>query len=156
MSSFKYKQILMQELAREFALIKEINDKFEQGTVDGALYLAETALLFLSLERFLRIILKEYNPKQTLCNLLEKANSKKTTPKLLEITGGKNDIKRIVDFRNSFMHSNFEQMGRNSGFTNHVDHFMSGTFVKDLKFLREFTNNLIQQINSVTGKRNES
>jgi hypothetical protein len=142
-----------QELVRELTLVRSHNLKFKQGdSQESFLGFAECALVLVTLERFLRMILEtEAKEKDTLPNLLQKATSQRFA--LLNLPAHDRDraITEITNVRNTLLHGNYEQAAQQAGCASVADYF-KGPFLSEVEAVYQLTNALVAQIDPATGK----
>lgn len=155
MKLFKEQHRELQFLVVELAAIRHHNLQVKPGSGTFQLLFAEVALIFVVLERFLRITLK-YNgsknlEKLTLPNLLELATSKKVG--LLALHGkDKGGVKIISTIRNALMHGNYEQAASFAGCPD-VETYFEKQFHIDAEILFHVVDALVKQIDPNTGRR---
>jgi hypothetical protein len=155
MSTFKDQHEELQHIVRELVLVRKHNLQFKAGDPQqNLLHFAEGLLVLLALERFLRAILAtEANEKHTLQNLLEMATSAQR--KLVTIPGTwtrEEAIKAITQVRNTLMHGNYEQAAKGAGSPNIRGYFKSGQYISEVEALFQLLDQLMQQMDSVTGR----
>lgn len=150
--SFKNRNRELQELVREWDVVRKHNLRFREGdSQHDLLMFAEGALLLVALERFLRCVLgSNATDQDTLPNLLEKAMSKRLA--LISPPGGdkKSLIKAVTNFRNALLHGNFEQAARWSGHATAVEYFKK-SYASELETAYKIANAIIRQIDPDTG-----
>src|SRR5579863_5848099 len=124
-ATFKDENRALQELARELALLRQHNLKFKEGDPQHTLMMfAEAALVCLTMEHFVRVVLGSTAPAEaTLYNLLQMATSRG----LIKVPWDdqQDGIKKIVAVRNSLLHGNYAQAARESGRTSVEDYLRS-------------------------------
>jgi|SRR5262249_38150651 len=155
MSTFKEQHEELQHIVRELVLVRKHNLVFKTGDPQhNLLHFAEGLLVLLALERFLRAVLgTKANDRHTLPNLLEMATSAKRN--LLTIPGTwtrEQAIKAVTEVRNTLMHGNYEQAAKGAGSPNVRGYFKSGQYISEVEALFQLLDQLMQQIDSATGK----
>jgi hypothetical protein len=150
--SFKNRNRELQELVREWHVVREHNLQFKEGdSQHNLLMFAEGALLLVALERFLRCVLGvNASDQDTLPNLLEKAMSKRLA--LIKPPGGDKQglIKAVTNFRNALLHGNFEQAAKWSGHASAIEYFRK-SYASELETAYRIANAIIRQIDPNTG-----
>lgn len=151
-ASFTDQHREIQELVRELGLLRSHNLQFKTGDQqDRLLLVAESLVVLLAMERFLRIILgRDGGEKDTLPNLLQKATSKKKALITLPFADQQDAIKRITDVRNTIMHGNFEQAAKQSN-EGSVAGYFGGNFASETERLTEILVHMMRQIDPATG-----
>lgn len=119
-------------------------------------HFSEGALVIITLERFLRLVLDrtgEANKGCTLFNLIEEGIG--DAPKLLRYPDGSEPkkVKETISLlRNALLHANYEQIAADNQCASVREFFRTG-YVPALEALNYFTQQLMTQIDHDTGKR---
>src|SRR5260370_582409 len=123
--TFKDRHRELQHLVRELTLVHNHNLTFKSAAPqDTLLMFAEGALVLITLERFLRVVLRsDVTDEDTLPNLLEKTTSARLPLLRLPAPDRARAIKEIKDVRNTILHGNYEQAARQAGCASVADYF---------------------------------
>ena len=148
--TFKEHHRELQELVRELAVLRQHNLQIKAGAPQAKLLMfAESALVVLVLERFVRIILGDANENHTLYSLLQQAVKRE----LLELPWKDQEegIKRVCSVRNTLLHGNYEQAARDAGCDSVTTYFKT-VFASEVEAMFKITQELFKQIDPETGK----
>lgn len=137
----------MQELAREWNIVRQHNLRCAAENTLGRLLLLSEGLLVLTMfERFFRIIVPNPQDRETLPNLMERAVA------LGLIKMQREDIQRICRVRNQVVHANYEQAATASGQATPGEYFGSSRYIKTVEELTLSLDGLIAQIDPINGR----
>jgi hypothetical protein len=149
--TFKERHRDLQELVRELAVVRRHNLQFKAGDAQTTLLMfAEFALVLITLERFVRVVVGvDPNDESSLFNLLEQATSRK----LLELPfdDQHDGIRKICKVRNTILHGNFEQAALGAGVADVRTYFQT-VFAGELEAMMKIADYLMQQIDPATGQ----
>ncbi|MBI2393508.1 MAG: hypothetical protein HYV09_28265 [Deltaproteobacteria bacterium] len=139
-------------MARELALLQAHNRAFRPGDSQATyLLISEAAMVLMTLERWLRIILRtDATDDDTLPTLLEAATSDRLRLLVLPYGGRQEAIDSIGRIRNSILHSNFEQAAVQARLPHHRDWFRE-QLAGEVEQLGRLLDHFIEQIDSQTG-----
>lgn len=151
--TFREQHQELQHLVRELHWLRNHNLRFKPGDPqDDLLLFAEGAIVLLTLERFLRVILgAEATDKDTLPNLLEKATGARLNLLILQVDDRKKAIALITAVRNTLLHANYEQAADGAKQAS-VGEYFASQYAGEVEGLYELTNQLFLQIDARTGK----
>lgn len=149
--TFKDENRALQELARELQLVRSHNKAFKDGDPQhDILMFAESALVCLVLEHFVRIVVGDLAPPEaSLHNLLDLAVSKRLL--LLPWHDQADGIRRVCRVRNTLLHGNYAQAAREAGKSS-VAEFFKTTFASELERMFDVADYVMRQIDPMTGK----
>lgn len=136
-----------QEIVRELYLLRGHNEKFKAAQA-SLLLISEGSLTMLALERFLRMFTGNFQNKQTLPNLLEKATSMGLR---LGAKEQGNAIAAVRDVRNAIVHGNFEQAATDNGVRS-AEVYFGKYFAGEVEFVFRLLETLVAQVDPITGK----
>ncbi len=147
-------------MARELMIVRHHNKSFEEGDPqDSMLMFSEAGVVLMTMERFLRTILRAHNvkvaPGFTLPNLLQLAFSERVDALAPPGGDGKHLITLVTTLRNALLHANFEQAAKEGGCVDVQDYFRN-RFAKQLETLYTILNTMASQIDPATGVRYET
>jgi hypothetical protein len=149
--TFKDENRPLQELAREWAVLRQHNLKFKEGAPqDTLLMFAEAAVVCMAMEHFVRIVLGSTAPADaTLFNLLQMAVSRGMIR--VPWDDQEDGIKKIVAVRNSLLHGNYAQAAREAGCASVADYFKK-QFAGEVETMTKVTDFFMRQVDPATGK----
>ncbi len=149
--TFKDENRALQELARELTLLRGHNLKFREGDPQGdMLMFAEAALVCLTLEHFVRLLLGDNAlDHDTLGSLLTKAIKERQLIRL-PWDDQSEGIKRVCAVRNTLLHGNYAQAAREAQCASVADYFRS-QFASEIERMYEVTDFVMKQIDPATG-----
>ncbi len=149
--TFKDENLPLQELAREWSVLRKHNLRFKEGDPkDTLLMFAEAAIVCMTLEHFARVVVGSHLPEDAqLYNLLQKGVSLN----LFRVPWDdqQDGIKKICDVRNNLLHGNFAKAARNAGCSSVAAYFKT-QYAGELESMTKITDYIIAQIDAETGK----
>ena len=150
MPTFMEQHREMQELAREWNIVRQHNLRCAaENTLGNLLLMAEGLLVITSFERFFRIIVPNAQDHDTLYNLMQRAVALGLVT--MPHDSPQEAIRQITSVRNQILHANYEQAARESGQTSVVEYFGSSKYPGTVEGLTRILNNIIAQIDPATG-----
>jgi hypothetical protein len=148
--TFRDQNRALQELARELDILRRHNKSFKEGDPQTTLLLfAEAALVCLTMEHFVRIVLGSSAPAgATLHTLLESAVSKG----LIELPWDDQHegVRKVCAVRNTLLHGNYAQAAKGAGRASVSDYFKS-VFASEIEAMFKVTDHIMKQIDPMTG-----
>lgn len=155
MPTFKEKQLLFGEMARELSVLLKHNTEMARAQRQTEIIVfAQAALVLVAFESFLRVLLEGVaTDDHTLPNLLQMALAKKR--RLFDPPAGmsrKDMESAVVDFRNSLLHGNVQQAAKRAG-CGSLPEYLTGPFAAETARVYDILSAVIAQIDPNTGNR---
>ena len=150
MKTFKDENRALQELVRELTLIRGHNLRF--GPTDpqrNLLLFAEGALVCLTMEHYVRIVVGDALPGAKLFNLLQYSVSHA----LLSVPWDdqQEGIRKICEVRNTLLHGNYAQAARKAGCQS-VEEYFQKQYASQVEAMFKITDHIMRQVDVRTGK----
>lgn len=149
--TFKDQHRALQELVREYMLLRAHNLQFKDGDdLRTLLLFSEAAIVIVIIEHFVRIVLgARATDNDTLPNLLEKA----IADGLIRLPWDDQQagVRKIVGVRNTILHGNYAQAARQAGCASVEDYFKR-QFAPEVEGMYRIAKYITEQIDARTGR----
>jgi hypothetical protein len=147
--AFKEEHPALQQLVREYVLLREHNRGFKENDSQHNLFLfAEAALVCLALEYFARAVL---GPKAKSSHTLKQLLTRAVSLKLVELPGDQQRaIKEIGDVRDTLLHADYAKAAREAKCPTVAEYFRT-QFASEVERLGRIVDALMQQVDLDTG-----
>lgn len=148
--TFKDRNRALQELVREYMVLREHNLQFKEGDdLRRLLLFSEAAVVIVIIEHFVRMVLgTRATDQDTLHNLLQKAVS----DGLLRLPWDdqQEGIRKVVAVRNTILHGNYAQAAAQAGCASVEDYFKR-QFASEVEGMYRIAQYVTEQIDVRTG-----